>query len=103
MCGLLSSQSRPTEELKSSPTDLGDAPQDLRNAYHLIQMKEGDEYKTAFRTRYRQFVHPVVLFRFVNAPATLLPCYNTNQRRLVVGRATTYRERDDHTGTKIPI
>jgi len=25
---------------------------DLRNAYHLIRIKEGDEFKTAFRTRY---------------------------------------------------
>ena len=28
---------------------------DLWNAYHLIRIKEGDEYKTAFRTRYGQF------------------------------------------------
>jgi len=28
---------------------------DLRNAYPLIRIKEGDEYKTAFRTRYGQF------------------------------------------------
>jgi hypothetical protein len=28
---------------------------DLRNAYHVIQIKEGAEYKTAFRIRYGQF------------------------------------------------
>jgi len=28
---------------------------DVRNAYHLIRIKESDEYKTAFRTRYGQF------------------------------------------------
>jgi len=28
---------------------------DLRGAYNLIRIKEGDEYKTAFRTRYGQF------------------------------------------------
>jgi hypothetical protein len=28
---------------------------DLRNAYHLIWIKEGDEYRTVFRTRYGQF------------------------------------------------
>jgi len=78
VCRLSSSQSSPGEELKSSPTDLGDARQDLRNAYHLIQIKEGDEYKTAFRTRYRQFEHPVMPFRLTNAPATILPSYNTN-------------------------
>jgi len=34
----------------SWPTDLGDARQDLRNAYHLIQIKEGDKYKTELQT-----------------------------------------------------
>jgi len=29
--------------------------QNFQNAYHLIRIKEGDEYKTAFRTRYGQF------------------------------------------------
>jgi hypothetical protein len=28
---------------------------DIRNAYHLIRIKEGDEYKTAFQTQYGQF------------------------------------------------
>jgi len=81
VCGLPSSQSSPGEELKSSPTDLGDARQDLRNAFRLIQIKEGDEYKTAFRTPYRQLEHPVMPFRLKNAPATILPSYNTNQKR----------------------
>jgi len=46
VCGLPSSHSSRVEEPISSPTDLGDARQDLRNAYHLIQIKEGDEYET---------------------------------------------------------
>jgi hypothetical protein len=28
---------------------------DLQNTYHLVRIKEGDEYKTAFRIRYGQF------------------------------------------------
>ena len=28
---------------------------DLRNAYHQLRVKEGDEYKTAFRCRYGHF------------------------------------------------
>jgi hypothetical protein len=43
---------------------------DLRNAYHLIGIKEGDEYKTAFRTQYGQFEYQVMRFGLTNAPAT---------------------------------
>jgi len=32
----------------------------LRNAYHLICIKEGNEYKTTFRTRYSQFKYWVM-------------------------------------------
>jgi hypothetical protein len=43
---------------------------DLWNAYHLIRIKEGDEFKTAFRTRYGQFEYRVMPFGLRNAPAT---------------------------------
>jgi len=46
VCGLPSSHSSRVEEPISCPTDLGDARQDPRNAYHHIQFKEGDEYET---------------------------------------------------------
>jgi len=46
VCALPSSHSSCVDEPISSPTDLGDARQDLRNAYHLIEIKEGDEYET---------------------------------------------------------
>jgi len=41
----------------------------LRNAYHLIQISDGEEFKTPFRTRYGQFVDQVMLFLSSNAAA----------------------------------
>jgi len=53
---------------------LGEAPiftkLDLWNAYHLIRMKERNEYKTAFRTRYSQFEYRVMPFGLMNVPST---------------------------------
>lgn len=43
---------------------------DLRNAYHKIRIKEGDEWKMAFRTRYRHFEYCVMLFSLANVLAT---------------------------------
>jgi hypothetical protein len=41
---------------------------DLRGAYNLVQVKEGNEWKTTFRTRYGHFEYSVMPFGLTNAP-----------------------------------
>jgi Reverse transcriptase (RNA-dependent DNA polymerase) len=42
----------------------------LRDTYYRICIKRGDEWKTAFYTRYSHFKYTVMLFSLINASAT---------------------------------
>ena len=43
---------------------------DVKNAYYRLRIREGDEWKTAFRTRYGLFEYLVMPFGLTNAPAS---------------------------------
>ncbi|MBW0579161.1 hypothetical protein O181_118876, partial [Austropuccinia psidii MF-1] len=45
-------------------------PIDLRGAYNLLRIKEGDEHLTCFRTKYGSYEYLVMPFGLTNAPAS---------------------------------
>jgi hypothetical protein len=48
----------------------------LKNGYNLIQIADGDEWKTAFRTRYALFEYLAMPFGLCNAPETFQAMIN---------------------------
>jgi len=63
---------------------------DLKDGYHLIRMRKGDEYKTAFHTRYRQYEYKVIPFGLVNAPTTFQTMMNKILREFWDHRVVVY-------------
>jgi len=56
---------------------------DLKSAYSLIRICEGDEFKTAFRTKYGHFEYTVMPFGLSNAPAVFQGFINTVLRDVI--------------------
>ena len=44
---------------------------DIHWGYNNVQIKEGDEYKAAFKTKYGLWEHMVMFFSLCNSPSTL--------------------------------
>jgi len=63
---------------------------DLKDGYHLIRIKKGDERKTAFRTQYGQYEYKVMPFELVNAPATFQRMMNKILREFLEQGVVVY-------------
>ena len=75
---------------------------DLKLGFNLVRIKEGDEWKTTFRTRYSHYKYLVMPFGLTNAPATFQAMMNDVLREFLDQGVIVYMDdiliysRDEH-------
>ncbi|KJZ68287.1 hypothetical protein HIM_12322 [Hirsutella minnesotensis 3608] len=65
---------------------------DVRAAFHRLRVRHGDEWKTAFRTRYGQFEWLVTPFGLTGAPATFQRYINSHLHDLLDEFCSAYMD-----------
>ena len=63
---------------------------DLRTEYNQVRIKEREEWKTVFRTRYGLYEYLIMPFGLTNAPATFQDLINDTLRELLDERVVVY-------------
>lgn len=63
---------------------------DIISAFHKLRMKEGEEWKTAFRTRYGLYEYQVMPFGLTNAPSSFQNYINDTLHGLLDDFVTAY-------------
>ena len=65
---------------------------DPRNAYHLVRIREGDEWKTVFNTPWGHYEYLVMPFWLMNAPAVFQALVNDVLRDIINHNVFVYRD-----------